>query len=52
MRPLDFHRLGLRLAQDAVTEAQQRIAVTCLYYGLHHKIPWVPLQYHLFCPAL
>ena len=37
MRPLDFHRLGLRLAQDAVTEAQQRIAVTCLYYGLHHE---------------
>ena len=37
MRPLEFHRLGLRLAQDANTEAQQRIAVTCLYYGLHHE---------------
>ena len=37
MRPLEFHRLGLRLAQDAATESQQRIAVTCLYYGLHHE---------------
>ena len=37
MRPLDFYRLGLSLAENADTEAVQRTAVNRLYYGLHHE---------------
>ena len=37
MRPLDFYRLGLSLAQTADSEAAQRTAVNRLYYGLHHE---------------
>ena len=37
MRPLDFYRLGIRLANSATTEAEQRNAIGRLYYGLHHE---------------
>ena len=37
MRPLDFYRLGMRLADSAITEAEQRNAIGRLYYGLHHE---------------
>ncbi len=37
MRPLDFYRLGLSLAETANDEATQRTAVSRLYYGLHHE---------------
>ena len=37
MRPLDFYRLGLSLAETANDEASQRTAVGRLYYGLHHE---------------
>ena len=37
MRPLDFYRLGVRLANSATTEAATRNAVGRLYYGLHHE---------------
>ena len=37
MRPLDFYRLGVRLANSATTEAEQRNAIGRLYYGLHHE---------------
>ena len=35
MRPLDVYDLGVRLAGQAATEAEQRAAVSRLYYGLH-----------------
>ncbi len=38
MRPLEFYRLGLRLAEFASSEAERRTAVSRLYYGLHHEI--------------
>ena len=37
MRPLEFYRLGIGLANSATTEAEQRNAVGRLYYGLHHE---------------
>ena len=37
MRPLDFYRLGVSLAQTAGTESEQRTVVNRLYYGLHHE---------------
>ena len=37
MRPLDFYRLGVLLAETADSEAAQRTAVSRLYYGLHHE---------------
>ena len=37
MRPLDFYQLGVRLADSATTEAEQRAAIGRLYYGLHHE---------------
>ena len=37
MRPLDFYRLGIALAENAVAESQRRAAVSRLYYGLHHE---------------
>lgn len=37
MRPLDIYDLGIRLAEQATTEAEQRAAVSRLYYGLHHE---------------
>ena len=37
MKPLDFYRLGLSLAESADSEAAQRTAVNRLYYGLHHE---------------
>ena len=37
MRPLDFYRLGLAAANNATTEAAQRMAIGRLYYGLHHE---------------
>ena len=37
MRPREFYDYGLTLAQSAQTEAQQRTAVSRLYYGLHHE---------------
>ena len=36
MRPLDFHDMGVRLA-GSENEAEQRTAVSRLYYGLHHE---------------
>ena len=37
MRPLDFYRLGARIAETATTEAEYRNAVGRMYYGLHHE---------------
>lgn len=37
MRPLDVYDLGIRLSEQATTEAEQRAAVNRLYYGLHHE---------------
>ena len=37
MKPLDFYRLGLRMAGSASTEAEHRNVVSRLYYGLHHE---------------
>lgn len=37
MRPLDFYRLGVRIAETATTEAEYRNAVGRMYYGLHHE---------------
>ena len=37
MRPLEFYRLGVVIAQMASTEPEQRTAVNRLYYGLHHE---------------
>ena len=37
MKPLDFYRLGLSLAETAKSEAEQRTVVNRLYYGLHHE---------------
>ena len=37
MRPLDVYDLGVRLAGEAVNEAEKRAAVNRLYYGLHHE---------------
>ena len=37
MRPLDFYSLGVRLAEEGRTEAEQRTAVSRVYYGLLHE---------------
>ena len=37
MRPLEFYRLGQRLAESANTEVERRTVVSRLYYGLHHE---------------
>ena len=37
MKPLDFYRLGLLMADSASTEAEHRNVVSRLYYGLHHE---------------
>ena len=37
MRPLDFYRAGVALADIASTESLRRTAVGRLYYGLHHE---------------
>ena len=37
MRPLDVYDLGIWLAGQAATEAGKRVAVSRLYYGLHHE---------------
>ena len=37
MRPLDFYRLGVQIAETATTEAAHRNAVGRMYYGLHHE---------------
>lgn len=37
MKPLDFYRLGISIAETADSEAAQRTAVNRLYYGLHHE---------------
>ena len=37
MRPLDFYRAGVALADVASTESLRRTAVGRLYYGLHHE---------------
>ena len=37
MRPLDFYRLGLRIAETTAAEAEYRNAVGRIYYGLHHE---------------
>ena len=37
MRPLDFYRLGLRMAETAQTEAEDRTVINRVYYGLHHE---------------
>lgn len=37
MRPLDFYRLGMAVASNAMVEPEQRMAVGRLYYGLHHE---------------
>ncbi len=34
MRPLEFYRLGQRLAESASTEVERRTVVSRLYYGL------------------
>ena len=37
MKPLEFYRLGVAIAQRATTEPEHRTAVNRLYYGLHHE---------------
>ena len=37
MKPLEFYRLGNRLAASADTDARWRTVVGRLYYGLHHE---------------
>ena len=41
MRPLQFYRLGMALAQgtppDPLQESLQRTVISRLYYGLHHE---------------
>ncbi len=37
MRPLDFYDLGVRLAEEGRTEAEQWTAVSRIYYGLLHE---------------
>ena len=37
MRPLDFYRLGIALAESAPAESVHRAVVSRLYYGLHHE---------------
>ena len=37
MRPLDFYRLGIALAESAAAESVHRAVVSRLYYGLHHE---------------
>ena len=37
MRPLDFYRLGVALAESAAVESLRRAVVGRLYYGLHHE---------------
>ena len=37
MRPLEFYRLGIAAASNAVSEPVQRMVVNRLYYGLHHE---------------
>ena len=37
MKPLDYYRLGLQIANNASSEAQYRTAISRIYYGLHHE---------------
>ena len=37
MRPLDFYRLGVALAESASVESLHRAVASRLYYGLHHE---------------
>ena len=37
MRPLDFYRAGMALADVASSESLRRTVVNRLYYGLHHE---------------
>jgi hypothetical protein len=37
VRPLEFYRLGLALAQNSALESVQRTVVNRIYYGLHHE---------------
>ena len=37
MKPLDFYRLGLRMADSASAEAEYRSVIGRLYYGMHHE---------------
>lgn len=37
MKPMEFYRLAVALAQRATSEQWQRTVVGRLYYGLHHE---------------
>lgn len=37
MKPLEIYRLGVTEAPNASSEAQQRMLVGRVYYGLHHE---------------
>ena len=37
MRPMEFYRLAVAIAPNAVSEPFQRTVVGRLYYGLHHE---------------
>ena len=36
MKPLDFYRIGMKIASSADMEAEHRTAINRMYYGLHH----------------
>ena len=37
MKPIEFYQLGTTAASNATSEAEQRMAVGRIYYGLHHE---------------
>ena len=37
MKPIDFYHFGVTEAPNASSEAQQRMVVGRVYYGLHHE---------------
>ena len=37
MKPIEFYNLGVAVAQEVTSEAEQRTMVSRIYYGLHHE---------------
>ena len=37
MKPIEFYDLGVNLAHGASTEAERRMVIGRIYYGLHHE---------------
>lgn len=52
MKPLDFYRLGLLMADSASTEAEHRNVISRLYYGLHHEACCRYFRQHPYAPPL